>query len=155
MLFFGNGMWLYAKAQLAQVLLERAWVRTLHGEQNVKPWSWADTWPVARLEFPRQHRSYIVLAGASGRTLAFGPGHVDGTAAPEEIGNCVISAHRDTQFRVLRDANLALLRSLKPEQWKQYGMHSERGQESVEHIVRMFAGHDVNHIQQIERTLVK
>lgn len=59
------------------------------------------------------------------------------------------------QFRVLREANLALLRSLKPEQWKHYGMHSERGQESIEHIVRMFAGHDINHLQQIERILAR
>jgi hypothetical protein len=55
------------------------------------------------------------------------------------------------QFRVLRDANLALLKSLKPEQWKHYGMHSERGQETIEHIVRLIAGHDLNHLQQIER----
>jgi hypothetical protein len=55
------------------------------------------------------------------------------------------------QFRVLREANLALLESLEPEQWKHYGMHSERGQESIEHIVRMFAGHDINHLQQIAR----
>lgn len=102
----GHGAWLYAKAQLAQVLLERAWARTLHGERDVKPWTWADTWPVARIEFPRQRRSYIVLAGASGRTMAFGPGHVDGTAQPEAIGNCVISAHRDTQFAVLRDVEI-------------------------------------------------
>jgi len=59
------------------------------------------------------------------------------------------------QFRVLRAANLALLKSLKPEQWKHYGMHSERGQETIEHIVRMFSGHDINHIQQIERILGK
>jgi hypothetical protein len=59
------------------------------------------------------------------------------------------------QFRVLREANLALLKSLTPEQWKQYGMHSERGQETVEHIVRMIAGHDINHLQQIERILGK
>lgn len=57
------------------------------------------------------------------------------------------------QFRVLREANLRLLKSLTPQQWKQYGIHSERGQESVEHIVRMFAGHDLNHLQQIERIL--
>jgi hypothetical protein len=57
------------------------------------------------------------------------------------------------QFRVSREANLALLKSLKPEQWKHYGMHSERGQESIEHVVRMFAGHDINHLQQIERIL--
>ena len=59
------------------------------------------------------------------------------------------------QFRVVREANLALLKSLTPEQWKHYGMHSERGQESIEHIVRMFAGHDVNHLRQIEGILQK
>ena len=57
------------------------------------------------------------------------------------------------QFRVLRESDLALLESLKPEQWKHYGMHSERGQESIEHIVRMIAGHDINHLQQIEKIL--
>jgi hypothetical protein len=57
------------------------------------------------------------------------------------------------QFRVVREANLALLKSLKPEQWKHFGIHSERGEETIEHIVRMFAGHDLNHIQQIERIL--
>jgi len=57
------------------------------------------------------------------------------------------------QFRVLREGNLALLESLEPEQWKHYGMHSERGQESIEHIVRMFAGHDINHLRQIEAIL--
>jgi hypothetical protein len=56
-------------------------------------------------------------------------------------------------FRALREANLALLKSLTPEQWTHYGMHAERGQESIEHIVRMFAGHDINHLQQIERIL--
>ncbi len=57
------------------------------------------------------------------------------------------------QFRVLREANLALYKSLAPEQWSHHGIHSERGEETVEHIVRMFAGHDINHIQQIERIL--
>ncbi|HUO26565.1 MAG TPA: DinB family protein [Candidatus Aquilonibacter sp.] len=59
------------------------------------------------------------------------------------------------QFRVLRETNLALLKSLTPEQWQHYGIHSERGQESIEHIVRMFAGHDLNHLGQIERILGK
>jgi hypothetical protein len=73
----------------------------------------------------------------------------------------VISGHyerRDPQkslelFRVVREANLALLESLEPGQWKLCGIHSERGPESIEHIVRMFAGHDINHLQQIERIL--
>lgn len=55
------------------------------------------------------------------------------------------------QFRVVREANLALLKSLAPEQWKHHGMHSERGVETVEHIVRMIAGHDINHTKQVER----
>jgi hypothetical protein len=67
-------------------------------------------------------------------------------------------AKRDTrksleQFRVLRNTNLALYKTLSPEQWKHHGMHSERGEETLEKIVRMMAGHDVNHIEQIERIL--
>jgi hypothetical protein len=57
------------------------------------------------------------------------------------------------QFSAVRAANLVLLKSLSPEQWKHYGMHSERGQESVEHIVRMIAGHDLNHLHQMEDIL--
>ena len=57
--------------------------------------------------------------------------------------------------RVLREANLDLLDSLTPGQWTQFGQHSERGRECIEHIVRMVAGHDINHIQQIERILTR
>jgi len=57
------------------------------------------------------------------------------------------------QFRTLREANLRLLKSLRPDQWKHYGLHAERGEESVEMIVQMMAGHDKNHIAQIERIL--
>ena len=57
------------------------------------------------------------------------------------------------QFRAVREANLALFKSLTPEQWKLHGMHAERGEETIEHIVRMFAGHDVNHLGQVERIL--
>ncbi|HET9409299.1 MAG TPA: DinB family protein [Candidatus Sulfotelmatobacter sp.] len=56
-------------------------------------------------------------------------------------------------FRTLREANLAMLNSLTPEQWKHYGVHSERGQESIERIATMFAGHDLNHLRQIEGIL--
>jgi len=57
------------------------------------------------------------------------------------------------QFRAVRDANLALYKSLSPEQWKRYGMHAERGEESLERIALMIAGHDINHLLQIERIL--
>src|ERR1700752_4744048 len=58
-------------------------------------------------------------------------------------------------LRVLREANLALLEALTPLQWNHCGMHSERGLESIEQIVRMFAGHDINHLQQIEHILAR
>ena len=99
---FGQGIYIHAKAQLAQVLLERAWQRTLAGETAVKPWPWADTWPVARLVAPAQRADLLVLAGASGRTIAFGPGHVDGTPLPGAAGNSVIGGHRDTHLAFLR-----------------------------------------------------
>lgn len=56
-------------------------------------------------------------------------------------------------FRVLRDSNLALYKSLSPEQWKNHGMHAERGEETIERILHMMAGHDINHTLQIEQIL--
>ncbi len=57
------------------------------------------------------------------------------------------------RFCTLREWNIELLKTLTPGQWKHHGMHSERGRESIEHMVRMFAGHDINHLQQIEKIL--
>ena len=54
-------------------------------------------------------------------------------------------------FRVLRENNLAMLKEIAPETWDNYGMHLERGKESIAHLARMFAGHDTNHVLQIER----
>ena len=97
----GHGAWIYAKARLAQVLLQRAWARTLAGASDVRPWPWADTWPVARLRVPAHGADLIVLDGVSGRTLAWAPGHAGGTARPGAPGTAVISGHRDTHFRFL------------------------------------------------------
>ncbi|MEK9647338.1 MAG: class GN sortase, partial [Alphaproteobacteria bacterium] len=92
-----------AKAAVAQVLLARAWDRTLAGDAHAKPWPWADTWPVARLRLPHQKADLIVLEGASGQALAFGPGHVAGTAAPGTPGLSVVGGHRDTHLSVLKN----------------------------------------------------
>jgi hypothetical protein len=54
-------------------------------------------------------------------------------------------------FRILRENNLAMLREIPREAWDHYGMHLERGKETVSHLARMFAGHDVNHVLQVER----
>ena len=99
---FGHAAWIYLKAQLAQSLLQRAWARTMNGEQHVKPWPWADTWPVARLRAPYHGMDMIVLAGASGRTLAFGPALVNDGPGDELRGTIVIGGHRDTHFQFLQ-----------------------------------------------------
>ncbi len=95
----GSGGWIHAKAMLASQLIERAWDQRLAGAERPRPWPWADTWPVARLNFPKQNRLITVLAGAQGATLAFGPGHLTGTATPGAPGNAIIAGHRDTSFR--------------------------------------------------------
>ena len=53
-------------------------------------------------------------------------------------------------FRVLRENNLAMLKALPRESWDAFGMHAERGKETIAHVARMFAGHDTNHVRQIE-----
>ena len=102
----GQGLYIKAKAELAQVMLETAWSRTLAGETISKPWPWADMWPVARLEVPRLGESAIVLNSASGESMAFGPGHVSLTPMPGRGGTSVIAAHRDTHFEFLKDVKI-------------------------------------------------
>jgi sortase A len=102
-ILFGDGAYIHAKAWLAQVLLERAFDRSIAAGQPVKPWPWADTWPVARIEVRRIGASAIVLDGTSGQALAFGPGHLNRTVDAGERGTAVYAAHRDTHFRFLRN----------------------------------------------------
>jgi len=99
---FGHGAYIYAKARLAQHLLKTAWETTRNSGAANKPWPWADTAPLARLTVPAHGVDLLVLEGSSGRSLAFGPGHITGTALPGTRGNSVISAHRDTHFTFLR-----------------------------------------------------
>lgn len=100
----GQGAYLSAKAEFAQVLIQRAWQRGDGGAMGgapARPWPWADTHPVARLTSDKTDDELFVLAGASGRTLAFGPGHLEASVRPGEPGNSVLIGHRDTHFRFL------------------------------------------------------
>jgi sortase A len=102
---FGQAVWIYAKAELAQILIESAWERTLAQPGSPhKPWRWADTWPVARLQWQGNGKAedMYVLAGGTGNALAFGPGHLIETA-PLGEGASVVAGHRDTHFAFLRD----------------------------------------------------
>jgi len=103
---FGQGAYVPAKAWLAQELMQRAWDRASDGVDRPVPWPWADTWPVARLSARSGEVDLIVLSGGSGRTLAFGPGHLSASVMPGEKGNSVIAGHRDTHFSFLRHIEL-------------------------------------------------
>ncbi len=118
----GGGFYIKAKAVLAQILVAEAWSETLAGHEEVRPWPWADTWPIARLKVPEHGIDLYVLEGGSGRTLAFGPGHVESTALPGEVGHAVLGGHRDTHFSFLRDIgeNTEILVQRTDGSWQSY-----------------------------------
>jgi sortase A len=99
--FGAAASWIHVKAWLAQRLLHRAWAATQAEGVPVKPWPWADTWPIARLVVPSLGIDQIVLEGAYGRTLAFGPGHAESTGPLEGSYTIILTGHRDTHFRFL------------------------------------------------------
>jgi sortase A len=100
LLYLLSALWIPAKAELAQWLIERSWQQVLEGNDNARPWPWADTRPVGVLTVPRLGIRQYILEGSSGRNLAFGPALLDETASGSDL---VISGHRDTHFRFLRE----------------------------------------------------
>ncbi len=98
----GQAGYLVVKAELAQHLLNQAWNEMKAGAVAVKPWPWADTYPLVKLRFGVNDQPMIVLAGATGRNLAFAPAHVSGSVQPGGSGVSVIGGHRDTHFTALQ-----------------------------------------------------
>ncbi len=100
----GQGAWIHLKAVSAQWLLQQAWHTSLNTHVPAKPWPWADTWPVGRLIVPRLDIDQIILAGARGQSLAFGPGKVrNGQDSAHDSQNIILSGHRDTHFSFMQD----------------------------------------------------
>jgi sortase A len=91
------------QSRLARSLIALAWKRSLATGAAVKPWPWAQMFPVARLTALRQGAELMVMAGASKHTLVFGAGHIDGTPFPGDPGNAVLSGRRDSHFAFLRE----------------------------------------------------
>jgi sortase A len=100
-LLLGGELYLTAKGALAHVLIDRSFRKTLEDGKPHRPWSWADMVPVAVLEAPDQGVRRTVLSGAAGESMAFGVGHISGTAMPNGPGNCVLAGHRDGDFAFL------------------------------------------------------
>jgi sortase A len=96
-----RALYMHAKAELAGILIRRAWGQSLQSGQAHAPWPWADTHPIARLRIPRLGYDEIVLEGATPRTLAFGPARLFSGARLGESGNLVLAGHRTSWFRPL------------------------------------------------------
>jgi sortase A len=96
-----RALYMHAKAELAGVLIRRAWEQSIQTGQSHAPWPWADTHPIARLRIPRLGYDEIVLEGATPRTLAFGPARLFSGAGLGESGNLVLAGHRTSWFRPL------------------------------------------------------
>jgi sortase A len=96
-----RALYMHAKAELASVLIRRAWEKSVRTGEFQAPWPWADTHPVARLRIARLGYDEIVLEGATPRTLAFGPARLFSGAAPGEPGNLLLAGHRTSWFRPL------------------------------------------------------
>jgi sortase A len=112
--FLAQGGYIYAKACLAQVLLDRAWQAARAGDADPRPWPWADTHAVARLSSAKHGVDLVVLAGATGASTAFAPAHITGTASPGQPGHIAVAAHRDTHFSFLRQVELGDQFELQP-----------------------------------------
>lgn len=111
LIFTGKALWIPVKGQLAQWLLADAWNASLQTGEKVKPWPWADHWPVARLQMRDLAVDQIVLAGNSGSVLAFGPGE-NMQAKRLESAARIVSGHRDTHFAFLKDVEIGQMLSL-------------------------------------------
>jgi len=112
-IFLTLGLWqisasgyMLAKAYLSQYLIEDAWQKTLLDGEKHKPWSWADTYPVFKMVFPRINKSSIVLEGDSGRNMAFSATHTQSSGLPGSNKTTVVSGHRDSHFEYLQELKL-------------------------------------------------
>ena len=103
---FVYGAYIPIKAELAQLLIHRAWSQSIETGQSIKPWAWADMHPVLRLESKAHNQDLIVLSGDTGNVLAFGPGLSSDTPYLNNESSLLISAHRDTHFTFLQDVAL-------------------------------------------------
>ncbi|MEC7816110.1 MAG: class GN sortase [Pseudomonadota bacterium] len=120
------GLWIPLKAMVAQELLALAWAESQARQVDARPWPWADTWPVARLQLPDLGVSLIVLAGGHGESLAFGPGRVD--TGLGDAGPVILAGHRDTHFRHLKTlaAGDPLRLQGRDRQWREYRVAGTR-----------------------------
>lgn len=113
-----------------------------------------DQWSIAEI---LAHLSDAEVVGSWRLRLILGSSGLPIQAYDQEVWAKTFNyADRDPKeslkfFRALRENNIELLKSVPAKLWENHGMHAERGKETIARIVEMFAGHDLNHLQQVEK----
>jgi len=101
-----KGLYMDAKAQVAQFLLANSWAQSSNDARPPKPWSWADTRVIATLEVERLGKRLYVMQDDSGESLAFGPGHINASSPINSNGHVMVAGHRDSHFEFLKDLQI-------------------------------------------------
>jgi len=96
-----HASWLPAKALLSEQLISYSWHQTIDLQQKIKPWPWADTYPIAELSFLRLNKSIVVLNGGDPTTLAFSAGAIAPFNQANSTQPFVVAGHRDSHFSFL------------------------------------------------------
>jgi sortase A len=97
----GHGSYIKMKAVAADLLITTTWLNREEGAMPVKPWPWADTWVIGRIDVPRLAVEQFIMKDLSGESLAFGPGILD--TLPSGSNYKLIAGHRDTHFDFVAD----------------------------------------------------
>ena len=117
--FFGSSIYIHAKAQLGQFLLQQTWQKTIVSQQYIKPWLGADFSPFAELGVSTSENKIIVLNNTSNQSLSWGPSFHQQTSYPGTKGRTIIAVHRDTHGRFLRNLKEGDLVTLTIKEGKQ------------------------------------
>ena len=102
-MLLAQGIYMDAKAVIAQGLIAHSWQQRTAASPPPKPWRWADTKAVAKLEVKRLDQALYVMQDDSGQSLAFGPGHMNASAGISQDGHVMIAGHRDSHFEFLQN----------------------------------------------------
>ncbi len=122
------GIWLFSQSPsmagirswISKGLLYTAWVRTQSSGDQIKPWPWAETWPLARLSIPDMGIEHIIVAHASEKNVAFTLGHLESSVPPGEMGNSGLLVRREGYYeflKILKPDDLLVLESLHSGKW--------------------------------------
>ena len=116
---FGHGGYMQAKAWFAQYLINQAWQQALNTpNEQIKPWFYADSHVTAKLSWPSRNKELTILAGASGRNLAFAPSHFLQSGELGKNKGVLIAGHNDTHFAFLQHVKVG----------EQFSLQTQNGQ---------------------------